>query len=209
MGGGAGGVRSFAMYSVAQAGVGVGWVDAQSVPFHCARNIRTTTTGKGKNKILDVRFRVCEPVCSYYLQADFGRDRKKTQPHYRIPQSCGALRNNVYHSRDLSTRSGRSVSVSPRAQVPGDLSVVSEALRDVRDVREAALEESILKADFIEESEVKDDVIALGYGWMVREASRFDTEELRAVAHVQACSFHLQAAVFDDLFFKLFKVSFL
>jgi hypothetical protein len=26
------------------------------------------------------------------------------------------------------------------------------------------------------------------------------------VAHVQASSFHLQAAVFDDLFFKLFKV---
>lgn len=201
-------MQALAMYSVAQVGVGVGWVNAHSAPYYCARNISTGTC-KARKKTLDIRFRVCEPVCSYYLQADSVRDRRKTQPHYRIPQYCGALRNNVYHSKDLSTRSGRSVSVSPRAQVPGDLSVVSETLRDVRDVREAALEESILKTDFIEESEVKDDVIALGYGWKVREASRFDTEELRAVAHVQACSFHLQAAVFDDLFFKLFKVRFL
>lgn len=191
------------MYSMAQVygvGVGVGWVDAHSVPYQCSRNI--TCRGKKRNS-LDIRFRVCRAVWSNHLHVDGIRDRNKGQLHYRRPESCGVLRN-VYHTRDLSTRSGRSFSVSPSAQVPGDLSVVSETLRDVR---EAALEESILKTEFVEESDVKDDVIALGYGWKVREASTFDTEELRAVAHVQACSFHIPAAVFDDLFFKLFKVS--
>lgn len=190
------------MYSVAQVSVGVGWVDAHSAPYYCHRS-STTPTCRAKKKTLDVRFRVCEPVRSDYSQAEFGRESRQMHPHYRIRHSCGALNNNVYHRKDSSTKSGRGFSVSPRAQVPGDLT-----LRDVRDVREAALEESILKTDFIEESEVKDDVIALGYGWKVREVSRFDIEELRAVAHVQACSFHLQAAVFDDLFFKLFKVGF-
>ena len=190
------------MYSVAQVGVGVGWVDAHGAPYHSPRNISIATC-RARKKGLDIRFRVCEPVWANYLQAESPRDRKA---HYRIPNSCGAPRNNVYHSKDLSTRSGRSFSVSPRAQVPGDLSLVSETLRDVRDVREAALDESILNTDFVEESEGENDVIALGYGWKVREASRVDTEELRAVAHVQACSFHIPAAVFDDLFFKLFKV---
>jgi ribosomal protein S18 acetylase RimI-like enzyme len=85
--------------------------------------------------------------------------------------------------------------------VPGDLSLISETVRDVLDVQAV----SVLQTDFNETAEVEDGVVALGHGWKVREASKFDTEELRAVAHVQATSFHLQAAVFDELFFKLFK----
>lgn len=84
-------------------------------------------------------------------------------------------------------------SVRPRAQVPGDVSLVTE---------------ESFRIGAVPEDEVEDEqVLALGYGWKVREASRFDIEELRAVAQVQASSFHLQTAVFDDLFFKIFKVS--
>lgn len=86
-------------------------------------------------------------------------------------------------------------SVRPRAQVPGDVSLVTE---------------ESFRIGAVPEDEVEDEqVLALGYGWKVREASRFDVEELRAVAQVQASSFHLQTAVFDELFFKIFKAEIL
>lgn len=189
---------SFAMYSVAQTSVGVGGVDAHRVPY-CAR--RSTCRAR-KKTTLEIKFRVSQPNS---LQAG---SLENWQPHYRIWNSFGVSKTccSVYYfnnSEDyLSTRSGRiRVSVSPGAQVPGDVSLVTETT-----VRE---EESIRSSGFVEAAEVEgNDVVAFGYGWKVREASRFDTEELRAVAHVQASSFHLQTAVFDELFFKLFKVSF-
>jgi len=182
------------MYSVAQTGVGV--VEAHRVAY-CAR--RSSTCRAKKKTMLEIRFRVSQPNS---LHAGTVRGTRKLQPHYRIWSSFGVFNGSVYYnSEDLSTRSGRRVSVTPRAQVPGEVSFVTETVRE---------EESIRNSGFVEAAEVEDDneVVAVGYGWRVREASRFDTEELRAVAHVQASSFHLQTAVFDDLFFKLFKVMF-
>ncbi len=79
-----------------------------------------------------------------------------------------------------------------RSPTPGDLSrVQSQTLNGIAQE---------------DEEKVSGKGLVSSHGWRVRDASRFDTEELRAVAHIQASSFHLQTAVFDQLFFKLFKV---
>jgi len=79
-----------------------------------------------------------------------------------------------------------------RSPTPGDLSrVQSQTLNEIAQE---------------DEEKVSGKGLVSSHGWRVRDASRFDTEELRAVAHIQASSFHLQTAVFDQLFFKLFKV---
>jgi hypothetical protein len=79
-----------------------------------------------------------------------------------------------------------------RSPTPGDLSrVQSQTLNEIAQE---------------DEEQVSGKGLVSSHGWRVRDASRFDTEELRAVAHIQASSFHLQTAVFDQLFFKLFKV---
>lgn len=176
------------MYALVQTGVGV--VEAHRVPY-CAR--RSSTCRAKKKTIVEIRFRVSQPKS---LQAV--RDTRKLQPHYRIWSSFGIPKGSVdYDSGDLSTR----VSIAARAQVPGDVSLVTETVRE---------EESIRNSGFVDAAEVEDEdgVVTVGYGWKVREA-KFDTEELRAVAHVQASSFHLQTAVFDELFFKLFKAEIL
>lgn len=183
----------FAMYVVAQTSVGVGGVDAHRVPYYS----RSITCRGSKRKTVEIRFRVSQPVGLKSFEAECVKGTRKLQPHYyRVWNLLG-----VYYrsSEDLSTRSsGRRVSV--RAQVPGDVSLVT-----AETVREE--ESKFGSSGFVDAAEVGgEDVVALGYGWKVREAIRFDTEELRAVAHVQASSFHLQAAVFDDLFFKIFKV---
>jgi hypothetical protein len=64
------------MYSMAQVGVGVGWVDAHSVPYQCSRNI--TCRGKKKNS-LDIRFRVCRAVWSNHLQEEGATSLQETR----------------------------------------------------------------------------------------------------------------------------------
>jgi hypothetical protein len=82
-----------------------------------------------------------------------------------------------------------------RSPTPGDLSrVQSQTLNGIAQE---------------DEEKVSGKGLVSSYGWRVRDASRLDTEELRAVAHIQASSFHLQTAVFDQLFFKLFKAELL
>ncbi|KAH9541545.1 hypothetical protein CY35_14G070400 [Sphagnum magellanicum] len=82
-----------------------------------------------------------------------------------------------------------------RSPTPGDLSrVQSQTLNEIAQE---------------DEEKVSGKGLVSSHGWRVRDASRFDTEELRAVAHIQASSFHLQTAVFDQLFFKLFKAELL
>lgn len=163
------------MYSVAQASVGV---DAHRLPYCSSRTCRA----KSQENVLDVRFRVAP---QRHLPVESVSGRRNLHPGYRIRDSFGRIpKSSVCRSQYFATASGRRFSLRLRAQAPGD---VAETV-----LREAPQEES-------------DDVLALGYGWKVREASRFDVEELRAVAHVQASSFHIEAGVFDELFFKLFK----
>jgi hypothetical protein len=170
------GVQLRAMYSVAQASVGV---DAHRLPYCSSRTCRA----KSQENLLDVRFRVAP---QRHLPVESVSGRRNLHPGYRIGDSFGRIpKSSVCRSQDFATASGRRFSLRLRAQAPGE---VAETV-----LREASQEES-------------DDVLALGYGWKVREASRFDVEELRPVAHVQASSFHIEAAVFDELFFKLFKV---
>lgn len=51
------------------------------------------------------------------------------------------------------------------------------------------------------------DYLAVGYGWRVRAAALNNLEELMRVADIQTDAFHITAAAFDDLFYKLFHVS--
>ncbi|KAG0581267.1 hypothetical protein KC19_4G238100 [Ceratodon purpureus] len=184
------------MYSVAQTSVGVWGVDAHRVPC-CSSGETKTCRPKDKRKGLDVRFRVSPHVCSNHIRVESVRDRKELQSGFRIWDSFGQIpERSMCCNQVLSTKLRRSVSVAPRAQASGE---VAES------VREDPLEESVSSSGLLEEDEVEDGVVAVGYGWKVREAGKFDVEELRDVAHVQASSFHIEAAVFDDLFFKLFK----
>ncbi|BBN09066.1 hypothetical protein MPTK1_4g16870 [Marchantia polymorpha subsp. ruderalis] len=48
------------------------------------------------------------------------------------------------------------------------------------------------------------DYLAVGYGWRVRAAALNNLEELMRVADIQTDAFHITAAAFDDLFYKLF-----
>ena len=192
-------VGNFAMYSVAPTSMGVVGVDAHRVPCCSSRNNVTSTTCRGTNvkkTMPDVRFRVSLSMCWNCLQVESVRARRSLPSQYRIWDLFGVnCKRSRYCSQDLSPGSRQVVSVSPRAQAPTET------------LREDAREESVLCSGFVEAAKVEDDVVALGYGWKVREATRFDTEELRAVAHVQASSFHIESSVFDELFFKLFKVS--
>ncbi|CAM6100350.1 unnamed protein product [Calypogeia fissa] len=47
--------------------------------------------------------------------------------------------------------------------------------------------------------------LATGFGWRVRDAALGDLEELIKVADIQTGAFHEKSAVFDDLFYKIFR----
>ena len=199
------------MNLVCQTSLGGTWVDTHRVAPTAVKHIVPT------NKMtLDIRFRVCK---SAWMDMESEMQQRGCSKTKTLRQSCGKVSQsyeNLYCKDPSTSISGRKLPSSCiRAQMPGDLSLLA-----AETVREVMQEESILKQggglleliddddeDVENENEDEDDDgVVLGYGWKVRDASRFDVEELRAVAHVQASSFHLQAAVFDDLFFKLFKV---
>lgn len=199
-----------AMNLVCQTSLGGTWVDAHRVAPTSVKHIVPTN-----KMMLDIRFRVCK---SAWMDMESEMQQRGCSKTKTLRQFCGKVcqsYGNLYCKDPSTSISGRRLPSSRiRAQMPGDLSLLS-----AETVREVMQEESILKQgggllelideddeDVENENEDEDDGVVLGYGWKVRDASRFDVEELRAVAHVQASSFHLQAAVFDDLFFKLFKV---
>lgn len=197
-----------AMNLVCQTSLGGTWVDTHRVAPTAVKHI-----GPTNQMMLDIRFRVCK---SAWMDMESEMQQRGCSKTKTLRQSCGKVSQsyeNLYCKDPSTSISGRRLPSSCiRAQMPRDLSLLS-----AETVREVMQEESILKQggglleliddeDVENEIEDEDEGVVLGYGWKVRDASRFDVEELRAVAHVQASSFHLQAAVFDDLFFKLFKV---
>lgn len=204
---------------LAQVNLGGGLVDSHRVLCSSKHLLRAC---RAKGMTLDIRFRVSKPCGNLQISpspvascstiwADREKYFKRTQdilhlrPEQRVPNNLPDL-GMTHHPRSYSSLSSsklsrRRILSGVRAQVPGDLSLVSETVTEV-----IAQEEFPLKEGFLEGAGLEDEVVS-GYGWKVRNASSFDTEDLRAVAHIQASSFHLQAAVFDDLFFKLFKVS--
>lgn len=196
-----------AMSSVCQTSLRGTWVDAHRVVPAAVKHIVPAN-----KMMLHIRFRVCK---SAWMDMQLGMQQRGCSKIKALRQSCGNVSqsygNSYCKDPSTSTSGRRWPSSCIRAQMPGDLSLLS-----AETVREIIQEESILKQgggvleliDDDVEIENEDDGVVLGYGWKVRDASRFDVEELRAVAHVQASSFHLQTAVFDDLFFKLFKVLF-